>query len=405
MLYIYIIFFTIWFFSIKSKNFINLPRFIVLIYLLSAISCELIHLFYPENIRFYNRITFESVLYHIIVLFLFLFPIVHFSSRLDIEKLWINERQINIYSWFIVIPATLSVIVSAIDVALIFAFGNMLEARNAFLAGDISNLYISRFGILGYLISLGPNLSFIALILSFFYKFILKSKILLGNLLFICSFSIVLNNLAIAGREGITRWFIYLIFALFLFRKHIVFKENKVFFISLLSVSTIVGGIFLINTVDRFEAHSDDSILPILNYYGQPFYYFSYIYQRFADTDYVGLLSLFPILMSDTIDIYNLDFLFSADFGLNTFPTFVGTFLMYAGAIKTLLLALGYFVCIGCLLFINFKKLTFPKLVTYLFISEILIMGVFYYMFGHLFIQFTILVYIGLAYIVSKYIK
>jgi hypothetical protein len=89
--------------------------------------------------------------------------------------------------------------------------------------------------------------------------------------------------------------------------------------------------------------------------------------------------SLFPA--GQQVSINNLNDIFFANYNLNTFSTFVGSFYFDMGLLRTFDAALLFFLIF---LFYFRKNISnsFSTLIVYLILYEIVLLGVFYYMFS-----------------------
>lgn len=402
-LILYVLFFGAWASLIYSKNGFNISCFIVTLYLIGSIFSNCIFCFYTPYIEHPERITWLSVICHIVLLWLFMYPLVRFGNAVRADKLKLNLKALDIYSWAVAVPSLLSVLVSGFDVVQIFAFGNFLDARMAAMGGEISNLYVSRFGVLGYIISFGPQLSFISTFLAFYYKFYLNKNNLLANLLVVCSLSIVLNNLAITGREGLIRWIFYCASCAVFFKKYIKYKNHKLLFNVAGIFLALIMIMFSLITSDRFEEDDYGPFFSILRYGGEQFFLFSYDFNRFFDSGYGSLAEVFPVITQQIPEIYDINSKVYADYYLNTFSTFVGTFLKEAGFWPTFALAVFSFICLSMIFWrkSKFICLSLTKLIGFLFYYEVVLLGFFYFLHIGRMTQLSMVVYILLAWAIS----
>lgn len=404
---LYVIFFACWSWLIYKKHGLNISTFIVLLYLLGAINCFCIYEFYPDYIRHPERITLQSVCSHILLLWLFIYPLARFGNTLYVDKLNLNQTVLDRFSWCVIIPSISSIAVSCFDIGAIFAYGNFKDARMAAISGEYSNLYVFRYGFIGYIMAFGPQLSFIATFLTFYYKFYLNKKGLTTNLLLISSLSIVINNLAIAGREGFIRWLLFCIVCGIFMKHYIKIKQHKKLFFILFSFAIVIIVFFTLITIDRFDDRDMGPFFSILRYSGEQFYLFSYNYYFFFDEGYGSVAQIFPVITQEQMQAYNQNALVHVDYFLNTFSTFVGTFVKLIGFYKTLILSCLSFI----FLFFCFWKaksvqsIALTKTIAFLFYYEIILLGFFYFLhFGRI-TQGTIAIYILLAAIISSYSK
>lgn len=405
LLSLYVIFFGIWGLENYRRHGFNMSVYLITLYFIGSVCCMCIMGFYPSYIEHPDRISFGSVASHILFLWLFMYPLVRYGNTIDLDQVEIAKPRMDAFAWCVAVPAVLSVIASSMDVGQIFLYGNLLDARKAFMAGDISNLYVQKYGAFGYLLMLGTQVSMLATFLFFYYYFYLKRRDMLTLLLFVSTLGIVTNNLAIAGREGLVRWILCMLGAGVMMRGHISWRENRRMFAIGGTVGIVIFALFLAISIDRFNDSDNGVFFSFLRYGGEQFFLYSYGYERFFDSGYDTVGGLFPIISQEQVDMYFVNRQVRADFFLNTFPTFVGTFVKRVGFFNTLALSIGAFL----FFFLSFwkrapwSKITLTKLTAYLFYYEFVLLGFFYYLHGGRITQFCIILYILLAFCLSRF--
>lgn len=397
-IYIFCFIFALLILMKKQRKF-DIGCYLLLIYIICVTCFAVIYYFYSDIIQFPERINIESVFVHLLLLFLFLFPFVNFSKRLNFDSLPISDKGLIYFAWCLIVPSLLAIYVSAFDVVNIIAFGNYDLARTAYLTGDIDGGYITRFGFVGYFFSFGPQTCFLSVTM-FFYFYFYKGYSKLGMLLFISSLALVVQNLSIAGREGFVRWMLYFGFNFILFRNYVSYKEHKVFWKIILVGIIVMFVVFRAISIDRFQDSSYGPLFSFLNYAGQPFYHFSYVYEAFGEKNTSGLLSIFSLIVGNetTSGISEV----STDFALNTFSTFVGGFIKRAGFSQTLIFGVFWFLFLS-IVFNKKKKNSFTLTIAYITLYDVLLIGVLYFIHYPRFTQITMLFYIFVAYILTKF--
>lgn len=402
---IYILFFYIWTALIYRKHGFNISCFLILIYLIGAVNCCLISNLYPDYIKHPDRITLKSIAAHILLLWLFMYPLIRYANGIKLSNLKISDEAIKTFAIIIIIPSILSIAISLVDLGQIFAFRDLSKARMATLNGDISQSYVANYGIIGYIPTFGTKISFLSLLLAFYLKFYIRKHQKLANWLIICSFSMPINNFTSAGRDGFVRWFLFLIACLILFKKYIDFKQNRKLILAVCAFLICIGTLFMAITYDRFKDSDNGVFFSFMRYGGEQFYLFSYGFQRFFDQGMTDYSHIFPIITQEKFDMMNMNQRFRADYFLNTFPTFVGTFVLYLGFYKAL------FLCICAFFFFNlafwkptrYPHISLTKIVGFSFYFEIVLAGFFYLMHGERFAQGAIVLYICAAYLISHF--
>ena len=397
MLFIYNIFFLVVLCVLyRSRKKFDISCYLVAIYLVSSLSCTLLSLTSPNLIQYPDRITFESVIVHIFLLSFFSCPFIAKANKIRPNNLDISKTGVKIFALSLIIPSYLAIIASVYGVVDILAFGNFNEARTAYLLGDVSGGYIEKYGVLGYIMSLGPQTCFISVTI-FFYCFFYKGYKKLGYSVLIASFALVIQNLSIAGREGIIRWLMYFGFNLILFREYISYSKYKHFWNLFIVCILFMFGVFATISNDRFESSDGGVGLNLLNYLGQPFYNFSYMYNAFANQSNQSLTEILSILGDSHKELeQNM-----VDFATNVFSTFAGSFIKNVGLLKTLLLGLIWLV-ICKFTFYGKKTLSFYNTIAYIVLFDVILFGVLYFIHYVRFTQITMVVYIMLASFICK---
>lgn len=405
MVLIYIFFFSIWLRSVYVKYGFNISAFLISLYLIGSILCGAIMLFYPDYIKHYDRITFTSVSAHIVILFLMMYPIIRYGNSIKVENIHVGKQSLSIFSWFIAICTISCIIVSCVDIGQILMYGDFAKARNAYMLGELdSEGPVKRWGYIGYFIAMGNLVSFIATFLFFYWKFYLKQNSILTYLLFLGSFTIAIENLTIAGRDGIIRCILFYVANYALFKKYIIFRQHKGILAIFCSIGIIGGIFFSAISNDRFKNSDRGVFFSLIRYGGEQFYLFSYNYQRFFSDGMNSMEVMFPIIYGDQYTAHDLNKLARADFYLNTFSTIAGSFVQRIGVINTLILVFWGFITLSLIFWRKYKfspNIGLAKIISFLIFYEILMLGYFYYMHYTKMLQVYLIFCVFLAYVIS----
>ena len=373
MLILYVLFFGLWFYKNYKKNGFNISSFLLSLYLLSSVFSIILLYGYDEFDA--ERINILAILFHITCYFLFMKPFITFGNRIRIDKIpFPKYKTLQFIVYFIIVLSIASLIVSVPKMVYSFSFEDLSEARKLHNRRELFE--DSNKGILEYLGSLGSALSYYSLFFCFYFlAFYRKSKILI-SLLLISSFGVVISNLAIMGRDGIMRWMMFFGSLYFLFNDYLNLKLKKR--LKTMSMLLLIGFVIVFGAISlsRFGERDYSVFYYIMSYAGQQNIYFSYNFEKFMDGLAGGRMN-FSFLFSERVSINNINDLVYADYNLNTFSSFIGSFYMDLGLIKTFFLALSLFVFNSLFLI----KVNFIKLIYFLIIYEILLLGLFYYMF------------------------
>lgn len=377
MILLYTIFFSLLLFFNYKKHGITPSTFILGVYWISSI-CGIILLYGYDHFDA-SKITFAPVIYHITCLALFLLPVLYFGN-IDVNQIKYPSYDVLKYLlWFIIILSIMSIGVSATKVQTAFSY-DLNEARRLHNLRELHddgdrNIFV-------YLGRLGTDMSFFALFFFFLVLTRYPQKRVIQILLIVSSLSVIISNLSIMGRDGIVRWLFFFATCFLMFRDKISegLKRKIYMGVSVIFIPIII--IFSLITQARFSEKGDGTMYSVASYLGQSFIYFSYNFDNFEDGMSGGRMvfpSLFPT--SERVLLNNLNDSFYADYNLNTFPTFVGSFYLDMGFTKTFFLALGFFIVMFFYLRIHKPQKSFSKLIAFLILYETMLLGVFYYMF------------------------
>ncbi|MDM1033762.1 oligosaccharide repeat unit polymerase [Myroides odoratimimus] len=373
MLAIYIFFFGAWFIYNYRIYGINVSTFIIGLYLLSAISGFI--LLYAFDFYDPERILVKAIFTHIICLFLFLYPVVYVGNKGLKNVIFPGFTQLRYLIFILIFLGLVTIITSVENVQKVFSFTDLSEARKLYNAREID---VTSTGIFGYLAGIGTHLAYYSIFFFFYLLAFFPQKKLLIVLLFISSFGNIFYNLSAMGRDGLVRWMLFIIINYLLYKDYLSIslkaKIKKMSFIPLVAILLV----FFMITFSRFGDRQQGVMFYIFDYIGQQNIYFSYNFDQFFEGAAGGRLN-FGYFLGDSISMNNLNDIFYADYHLNTFSTFVGSFYFDTGFLTTLLLSIFFYIISFC--FIKIGKFTFTKFVVFLIFLEIELLGIFYYMF------------------------
>lgn len=335
-----------------------------------------------------------------------MYPIIRYGNSIKIENINVSYRTLKIFSWFIVICTISCVIISIMDIGRIMLYGDFRQARDAYMMGEFeTEAPVKRFGPIGYFYAMGRLVSFIATFLFFYWKFYLKRNQLITILLFIGSFTIAFDNLTIAGRDGIIRCVLFYLANYTLFKRYIIFKQNKGTIATLLILLAVGGYFFSAISSDRFQKSKRGVLFSFVRYGGEQFYLFSYNYQRFFDEGIYSIKTMFPLIYGDQYSAHDLNKKARADFYLNTFATIAGSFVQRVGVINSIFLVLCGFITLSLLFWRKYKfspNISLAKIISFLILYEVLLLGFFYYMHYTRNLQLYLIFCIVFAYLIPK---
>lgn len=385
MIFLYPILFSLLAFRYyKTKQNAPLSWVIAIYYFSSSIVAN--YLYYTNSYNEFKNIsiTIHSVLYHFFCLFLLLegFYQIEKSIRLELPRIRFGRLL-----WFLMPVIIISFISIYDSVNLLSKVSGMsvVEIRSAYNQND---LYEQRSGLL---ISYIRGLSFILYPICIFFFFYIShfypNKIFFALLLIISSLSIGIGGLTIAGRDTLVQWII-MFGCNYLFFKPLITKKLKRIILIIGSIAIIFSSVAIVFiTMQRFGEQRKDVIDSALSYFGQGFINFSKYFELFPNGSFFGKTT-FPVLfpVAERVSFAHLNDNFpTISFDLNVFTTMIGNFYMDFGYLGTIILSLFiYFL----LLFIKLlRNKSFSYYFLFLYILQILICGLFWFMHSSLMFQ------------------
>lgn len=375
---LYLMFFGTWLFCAYRKQGLT-PFTLLLLEYLAGAFCSFVLFYYYSDIERISSISPVGVLYHILILYLFLSPLQGLFN-IKIRKIRpISKRSLLLFSFFLVainIPALISSMKT---------FGELLTG-NAFNLGLIrESLYEGTLGRpsdgrIGWE-RLVAATSIFALI-PFFELITQKGHGMLKVLLFLSSTEIAVENLTAASRDGLFIWS-FAILALYLVYRdtiaHSIKNYFKVFFVIIL---VFFAGVFVAISLSRSMGMqgSDygDPIYFLINYAGKSFL----LFQKFFQIEVLGELG---------------------QYDPNSFHTFVYTLVVWLGAYGTLLVALLFNIFIRVFL----RGRTFFELNVFLLLYFFFSFGMlyFYYYFALNGTIFSMIIVLSFAFVLARFGK
>lgn len=385
----YVLFFGSWLIKNYQRKQFNISSLLIFIYFLSCCSTVVLCFIQP-NLYDINDITVLASLSHILLLFLFIYPLVVVGNKINICEINIEKGNMNLFSIFVIIAGLLLMCLSISSIRDVLSADNFGIARQEALNREDNSYY--RYGIIGYLATIGTMTPLFALFCAFYRLFIWKKAGVTFYFLFLTSLSGVFANLSGAGRDGVVRWMMFLVVCLILFKKEFRFKlipKPLVGLLMIILVTVII--LFSLITIARF-GEGEDGLASLLEYIGQPFYHYSNTFNGIGNSYVLGFSAIFPIIPGG-VDPLEIARMTSFSFRTDVFTTFVGTFVLDVGFICTFLMAVGFFI-----FYLGFNKgkvRYFHNIVSYLIFYQVAYIGVFYFVFAMLARQLSfVLLYI-----------
>lgn len=337
LIIVYLLFFTILYIHYKRYNSTVLKT-VLWFYIFASIAAIFTH--FELSPEYYH--TVPSIVFHLLILFLFLNPIIKYGKyEQNRQFLLLNEQRFRILAYSLICLQLFSILFFLREDYAMLMRGDFSQIRSEILNAGRGTGSIAR--------TIAGTASFFYCynILLFFYSLSFRQdKKILVILLILSSTSRIFHSLTYMGRDGIMFWILSLIISYSIF-KPFLSKQSMSF---LKTVFLIIGGfavfLIMIISMSRFGDSDSGTLLSLINYFGQPINNFGILFDRFHD--YTGTKSVFPLLFGEkgatgAEVLSDVDsFISEYGFSNNSFKTFVGDFYMAWGPFLTLIIAFIY---------------------------------------------------------------
>ena len=196
----------------------------------------------------------------------FIVPFCRFNERTIEQIVLPNMTLLNAFTWFIIAVSFFAISFFSSSVNMIFALGNLGDARNALYSGE---MYV-EVGLFNTIASVGASMYVFALLLFFVYSIIGNNKFKC-ILLLISSVSEPLHILSYVGRDGVVFWLFSFIFLFLLFRPFMQEDMSKRI-LKYFGIGTAILMLpFLAISVSRFDSTDAGTDGAMISYMGQSF--------------------------------------------------------------------------------------------------------------------------------------
>ena len=387
-----IIFILLFYINIKKHGF-NTASLLVFIYLVSSIFTQILTSTAPSEYN-PNDITLDSVVAHVVLLFLFMSPIIHVGNKILISELIISDAIFSRFVFFVIVCGLSGIIVSYWGIIEVLSAPNFEAARFDALAREDTSYY--SYGLIGYLATIGTMTPMFAIFCAFYRLFVHNKTGIILYLLILSSFSGAFLNFAGAGRDGFVRWALFMVFNIVLFKNQISLRKiPKILLLILIVFGSTIVTLFIAITIARF-GEGDKGWMSVMEYIGQSFYHFSNTFHGVGNENHFGFNSIFPLFpgANDPLSIARIS---NFNFRTDVFPTFVGSFVLKVGYINTFALGVTFFIIYTYLS--RYKRLKLYNIVAYMIFYQVAYIGIFYFVFAMLARQLSFLI----LYMLSKY--
>ena len=360
----------------KRKQTWKAPSFFVMGIYLVSLAFAIIHVMVNKEILINDHSYFFASLFVLFGWCLYLLPFYSFKETSVNEFVFPNLKTLNAISTVLIVASIWAIIYYTTSVVSVFAYGDLGEARRGMVAGEVSFIETGFFHTLAGVVS---SMYSISLLLAFAYMAIggHKKRVIL---LFVSSFSYVLNVLSNVGRDGAVFWAMSAVFCYLLFNSFIKKDAKKSFRLFAIAAVSLLAVPFMQISFGRFE---DETNSYFISYLGQPFVNASFLIG--ADNIPFQEGRSFPYFLK-LLGLEEPQNIYWEVPGTNSteFTSFLGSFCVSLGV--------WGFIIMGILSFIFFKftvckkgpnRFYFHSTLIYLMYFQVMSQGVFYFRQGN----------------------
>lgn len=376
---VYLLFFIIIYLKSCRYNS-SLLKVVLLFYIVASLCAIYTHIFIaPEAYS-----TFTSIVFHLLVILLFLLPIINYAKREQTRKLILMKYSaFKVLAYFCIVLQLYSIAYFIPYDIKIFFSGDLGALRSALTNGEVDSF--TGGGILRTIAGVASYYYCISILLFFYSIAFLEEKKSFNILLLVSSLSRVFQSFSYVGRDGIIFWIFSFVFSFYIFKPYIsddVLKKIKSLFV-------VFGGFALLLltaiSMSRFSGTDKGVINWLIDYLGQPLNNFGQLFDKFHE--YTGNRSLWPWFYGETgargVDAVTstMDFFKTYGFNSNIFFTYVGSFYKAYGPIVTLMLSIVFSLIFSFKL--SKHKIGMAEIILLMFTGQIVWNCYFYYMFAN----------------------
>jgi len=360
------------------KYGLNIGSLLLILY--TVVFAAAIPLYYGYDKYSDVHVSFFSMIYLVVIIFIWLMPILIFSTKEYTFSEYYSVHKFNALSYTVIISGILTyVFLLPAGIQNITTSADISYIRDSALRGEIDIYSDNDF--VNFIIS---NLSIFypLTILLYFYSIIfLKKKRLFNFLLFFSSTAFIVISLLYVARGDIVYWALMYLFMYVFFRKYLDYDQQKKIIFPFL-IAVFLGVIyFTIISLARFATYDHGPLFGILDYWGQPAINFGDYFDHFTVFQH-GTLN-FPFIQRvlgmphrEGVYVYFDQASTETGYYLGVFYTFIGSFFIDFGLIGTTILVLVVSI-LGFVLFRKTEDLPMYKLILIVLYCQIPLQGLF----------------------------
>lgn len=340
-IFLYVIFFTLYFWKIKDKLSRPLFSCLAIIYVIASLAA--CYIAYQPDYLHLPKSTI-GVIYHIVTMLILLSAFKHMDSFSASPVEIRANTMLRYFSWLVVFFNGVVIATNIGNVNLDMVQNDVLSIRSAMEMGEVGAV---QTGWQRYPYFFGSCYWMVAIALSFYFMIVTpKNKILIYSLL-LSSTSILVYGMAIASRDCMLVYFYVFLFLYFIVKKNLPeLWRKRTNYVALVG-GGIAGAFFILVTFIRFFFMADQGrgLAGTIGYIGQGLVNFQSAFSEYPNGLTHGT-SKFPFFVGSSISRFNLGDTISSSLELNVFYTTVGSWVMDVGVWITLIIVFIYYTVI-----------------------------------------------------------
>ncbi len=333
LLYLYILFYLLFILFTKNKS----KKVIFLCTLTMYLSSSIASVYIYDIMYKGYPIILEAIVFHIVMLFLLLFPLQGYDKYKYIKIPREDDKKLKIFSIIIISLCLFKMYFDIQNVNLNILLTDVQSLRNAL----VENTFRESNIIVRYLNFFADQYWGVALVLAFYYMRYYPHKKRLITLLLISSLGVIVSGLRVGAREYFIKYIYLFLILTYWYSSTIAAQWGKIIRRLFIVIGCCFVSFFLLITILRFGENStyDSPIESLLSYLGQGYIHFSSYFIEFQDGVTGGALK-FPVFVGKSVSNFNLSDEIYSKATLNAFSTTIGSWVFDVGIIITVIITI-----------------------------------------------------------------
>lgn len=335
-IYLPLIFFSVILFIVYMKRGVDISTYTIALYVITSFFAVVI--FNTGNSPYSTPPSIISSIVYCGLIGICLLPVYKFDSKKIVDFHIDNIKIINYVTYFYFFSFIVYLLLYWQDILFVLSFGDWEALRNMISDGDsiAENRYSGIFGILMKIIGIFNTVSFIMIPIFFVYITCVENSRKFAVMALLSSLSVLLIGILNCDRSTTFRFILLLGFNLVFFWPLLNKQKKK----RIVPVVFTVLGLCIVYMASVTKGRFEDSRMgvenSVINYAGQPYIHFAYMYDNMDNKEGFNTHYMFPAIHTWIIGDYKGNTTrqkeVSASSGIEcgVFYTFLGSFLIDA---------------------------------------------------------------------------